>query len=302
MTVTLEKVAKRYGRHDPWVISDIDLELPESAVTLVGGANGSGKTTLLRIIAGLTLPNVGMVRGRPRRVAVVPDRFVAPTRMTCRAYLGHHGRIRGLPATRARQQAAELGERLAVLPGLDAPIQDLSKGNAQKVAVAQAFMAPVDLLVLDEPRAGLDAPAASVLDELLAEARKAGATTVLSDPTPGPHYPDARRYQLVGGHLRPVDGTPATSRGRVTIRLLPLHPGAMAKSADRADRAVAADRADAAGAAASFDALAVSASPDEGGLTLVVDPDRSDEVLRFALSDGWSVVCVQRDTQLPEPA
>lgn len=283
MTVTLEQVAKRYGWRHPWVLSDVDLELAEGAVTLLEGANGSGKTTLLRIIAGLTPPSAGRVRGRPRRVAVVPDRFVAPVRMTARAYLGHHGRIRGLTATRARQ-GTELGERLVILPGLDAPMQDLSKGNAQKVALAQAFMAPVDLLVLDEPRTALDAQAASVLDELLSAARRAGAMIVLSDPTPRRPYPDARRYRLAGGHLRPLDMGSTTTREQVTIRLRHRYPAATVEPS------------------ASFDALAVSVSPDEDGLTLIVDPDRSDEVLRCALSDGWSVLDVQRHGQPPRPA
>ena len=135
---------------------------------------------------------------------MVPDRFVAPVRMTARAYLCHHGRIRGLTTAQAERRAAELGERLGVLPGLDAAVQDLSKGNAEKIALAQAFLVPVDLLVLDEPRTALDAQAAAVLDELLDAATEVGTTVVLSDPTPGPSYPDAHRYQLAGGHVQPV--------------------------------------------------------------------------------------------------
>lgn len=284
MTVTLEQVAKRYGWRRPWVVHDVDLELAESALTLLSGANGSGKTTLLRIIAGLTMPSVGTVRGRPRRVAVVPDRFVAPVRMTARAYLCHHGRLRGLTTTQAAERAAELGERLGVVPSLDAAIQDLSKGNAQKIALAQAFLAPVDLLVLDEPRTALDAQAAAGLDELLDAAREAGTTAVLSDPTPGAGYPDAHRYQIAGGQLQPLDTAPAATVEQVTIRLHRRRPEAALKPL------------------ASFGALAVSVTPSENGLTLVVDPTRCDDVLRCALSDGWSVLDVRRQRRPRRPA
>jgi ABC-type Na+ transport system ATPase subunit NatA len=281
VTVTLEQVAKRYGWRRPWVVEDVDLELAESALTLLSGANGSGKTTVLRIIAGLTQPSAGVVRGRPRRVAVVPDRFVAPVRMTARAYLCHHGRLRGLTTVQAAKRAAELGERLGVVPGLGAAVQDLSKGNAQKIALAQAFLVPVDLLVLDEPRTGIDAQATAVLDELLDAATEFGTTVVLSDPAPGAGYPEAHRFQLAGGHLHPVDGGPAATddQSQVTIRLRRRLPSAAGISG---------------GPFASFAALAMRVSSDDGGLTLIVDPDRCDDVLRAALSDGWSVLDVQR--------
>jgi ABC-2 type transport system ATP-binding protein len=277
VTVTLEQVAKRYGRRQPWVLSGVEVQLVENTVTFLSGANGSGKTTLLRIVAGVTLPTAGAVRGRPGRVALVPDRFVAPARMTARAYLVHHGRIRGLTAPATRRRADELGERLGVSPGLDEPIQDLSKGNAQKIALVQAFIAPVELMVLDEPRTALDSRAAAVFGELLGSAVAAGTMVVISEPTPGQGHPGARRYELVGGRLQPLETPTTVTREPVMIRLRPR------------------SEIGAAAASESFEALAQRTTFDGSVLTLSVISDHCDEVLRRALADGWSVLDVRRD-------
>ena len=277
MTVTLDRVSKRYGRRRPWVVHEVDVDLLEATTTLLTGANGSGKTTLLRIVAGLTLPSDGTVRGRPRRVAVVPDRFVAPVRMTGRAYLRHHARIRGLSAGQADQRIDELTERLGIAPGLEFAIQDLSKGNAQKVSLSQAFLAHVDLLVLDEPKTALDARGQAVLDELVEGSVEAGSTVILSDPTPG-HRPTATCYRLGGGHLEPVEVGQPESVTRVRIRL-------------RADGTAGDERA-----LSTLVKLASASSSADGLLTIVVDERHCDDALRLALANRWSVLEV-----LPDP-
>ncbi|MER7706973.1 ATP-binding cassette domain-containing protein [Kitasatospora sp. NPDC097605] len=178
-------VGKRYGR-GPWILRDIDLRLAPGDVLAVLGANGSGKSTLLRILAGLTRPTTGRLTGPApgsRRAAVgyVPDRFAAQERLTAAGYLTHLGRIRGLPVTTARRRAGDLLDRLALVGGPDAALRTLSKGNAQKVALAQALLVPPDLLVLDEPWSGLDASAHTVLAELIAETAADGGAVVFTD-------------------------------------------------------------------------------------------------------------------------
>jgi ABC-type Mn2+/Zn2+ transport system ATPase subunit len=273
----LEQVSKRYGWHQPLVVSGIDLELDRDSLTLLTGANGSGKTTLLRIIAGLTMPSDGAVSGRPKRIAVVPDRFVPPARMTAHSFLSHHGRIRGLGTRRATERAVALGEQFGVVPGIGVPLQDLSKGNLQKIALAQAFIAPVDLLVLDEPRTALDARAAAALDALLRAVRGTGTIVVLTDPTPGAHYDAATRYEVADGHLRLMAAEPAGNVGQVTVRLRPRD----------GDYRLAPPE--------SLVALAIRTSRDEAGLTAVVAPNHSDDLLVLAITHGWSVLDVSRE-------
>jgi ABC-type multidrug transport system ATPase subunit len=144
-------------------------------VSVVGG-NGAGKTTLLRIAAGLSRPETGRVIGRPRPVGYVPDRFTADQHMSALGYLTHLGRIRGIP--KPRERGAHLLERLA-LKG--SALRTLSKGNTQKVALAQALLAPPRLLVLDEPWTGLDAPAQRVLADLIGEVATMGGAVLFTD-------------------------------------------------------------------------------------------------------------------------
>ena len=96
--------------------------------------------------------------------------------MTARSYVEHMARLRGVDAV----AGLEVLERLALAPGPDVPIATLSKGNSQKVALAQALGAPVGLLLLDEPTSGLDPRAREVLQDLLAERRAAGAAILVT--------------------------------------------------------------------------------------------------------------------------
>jgi ABC-type multidrug transport system ATPase subunit len=139
--IRLDGVGKRYARTGAWVLRDVDLSLPARALVRVEGANGSGKSTLLRIIAGATLPDRGRVVGRPRS-AYVPERFPAALPFTARDYLGHMGRIHGTPDT-----VDEVLDRFKALEYAGTPIAKLSKGTAQKIAVAQALLADPGLLV-----------------------------------------------------------------------------------------------------------------------------------------------------------
>ncbi len=178
--IRLVGVGKRYGRRG-WVLQEVDLTLPAGAAVRFVGANGSGKSTLLRMVAGVSRPSRGVISGRPRTVGYVPDRFPASDAMSSIAYLTHAGRIRGLDGPGARRRGQELLDRLELAGGVRTPIRALSKGNAQKVALARAVLVAPGLLVLDEPWSGLDAAAHGVLGEILGEVVAAGGTVVFSD-------------------------------------------------------------------------------------------------------------------------
>ncbi|RSM66318.1 ABC transporter ATP-binding protein [Amycolatopsis sp. WAC 01376] len=174
--IRLERVGKRYGRGEP-VLVDVDLDVPAGHVVGVLGSNGSGKSTLLRILAALSRQTSGAVVGGPR-VGYLPDRFPAGQRMSARAYLRHMARIDGLVDLSAIDP---LLDRLALVGGPDAPLRTLSKGNAQKVGLAQAVLSEPELLILDEPWSGLDVEAHAVLGEIVAETKERGASVVFTD-------------------------------------------------------------------------------------------------------------------------
>jgi ABC-type multidrug transport system ATPase subunit len=150
----LKAVSKRYF-HGRWVLQDVDLEIPAGEVAAIAGANGSGKSTLLRLLVGLSRPTRGTVTGQPEVIGYVPDRFPSNERLSAMEYLTHLGRIRGLSTSVAAARGDQLLDRLALAGGKHSPLRTLSKGNAQKVALAQALLVAPQLLVLDEPWSGI---------------------------------------------------------------------------------------------------------------------------------------------------
>jgi ABC-type multidrug transport system ATPase subunit len=197
----LRGVGKRYGRAG-WVLTELDLDVPAGEAISVSGANGSGKSTLLRLIAGVSRPTRGAITGHPPVTGYVPDRFPASDAMSSIAYLTHVGRLRGLATAEAKRRGRLLLEHLELAGGLRTPIRALSKGNTQKVALAQALIVPPSLLVLDEPWSGLDAAAHGILGRFLDEVVRDGGTVVFTDhreSTDGSHATIA--YRLEDGRI-----------------------------------------------------------------------------------------------------
>ncbi|MEV4926306.1 ATP-binding cassette domain-containing protein [Streptomyces roseoverticillatus] len=180
----LTGVGRRYGLGGPWILRDLDLEIPAGSLLRVEGANGSGKSTLLRLLAGIDAPSAGRITGRPR-TAYVPERFPAALPMTAGAYLTRLGRIHGLGRAAAVRGAQEWLERFGAGAYAGTPLSELSKGTSQKVAVAQGLMGTPGLLVLDEAWTGLDRTSRGVLDEAVRERVTGGTRVVFVDHDPG---------------------------------------------------------------------------------------------------------------------
>lgn len=178
--IQLIDVGKRYGR-GPLVVAGVDVEVRPGQPLVVLGDNGSGKSTLLRLIAGCLAPTHGRITGRPATVGYVPDRFPARLRMPADAYLRHLRRIR--PGHASTADPVALLAHLGFRGGLRTPMSRLSKGNAQKVGLAQALCSGAPLLVLDEPWSGLDADARPVLTAAVEQVLATGAAVVVTDHT-----------------------------------------------------------------------------------------------------------------------
>lgn len=251
------------------MLSGVDLDLAAGDVVAVAGGNGAGKSTLLRVIAGLTRPSGGVLHDRPAALGYVPERFPPHDRMSARSYLTHMGRVRGLRTAQAGQRAGELLERLALAGGADTALRQLSKGNAQKVALAQALLVPPELLVLDEPWSGLDTSAHGALGEIIGDVRRAGGCVVFTD------------------HRETVTSGYATHTYRIISgRLKEEHHADLARIELRRTAADAVD----------LGAVVELVDMTEHGATMsiAVAGARCDEVLYRALAGGWSVVAVRR--------
>ncbi len=164
----------------------IDLEVPAAVVFGYLGPNGAGKTTTIRLLAGLLRPTAGRadifgmdsVRDRERiqrRIGYLPGDFVAYPDLTGGQYLRYFGNLRGGVDWSV---ATGLARRFQL--DLDRRIGALSHGNKQKVGIVQAFMHEPDLLILDEPTAGLDPLVQREFLTLVREARDNGRTVFLS--------------------------------------------------------------------------------------------------------------------------
>lgn len=267
----LAQVSKRYRSARP--LRGADLVIGTGEAVGVVGANGSGKSTLLRLAARLSRPSGGAVRGDPT-TGYVPDRFPAQQRMGACEYLRHAGRMRGLPAAETEQRAAHWLDRFWFAGGLDTPMRRLSKGNAQKVGLAQALLADPELLVLDEPWSGLDGPARDVLAEVVAERVEEGAAVLFTEHQAGYARTAATRsLRLVDGVLTEVAERPPEVR-IVLDGPVPPERWAQREGVRRV-------------------------RPEPDGTELVVEVAQREPVLAEAIDAGCAVLAVQ---EVEEPA
>ncbi len=179
----LSQVGKRYGPRRPWVLRSVELTVAPGTLTQVRGGNGSGKSTLLKVAAGVCAPTRGQVSGRGR-TGYVPERFPPALPFAVTGYLTHLGRVHGLSSQESVRRSREWIDRLDLGRHARTRLGELSKGNSQKVAAAQALLAAPDLLVLDEAWTGLDAAARTVLDEAVLERVAAGGAAIFADHDP----------------------------------------------------------------------------------------------------------------------
>ncbi len=186
MTTTIRSFAltKSYGHR--LGVADLDLEVGAGEVFGYLGPNGAGKTTTIRLLLDLIRPTSGRVElfgldsrrdsvAIRRRIGYLPGELALYERLTGYELLAHFAHLRGGVDHR---RVEELAARLDL--DLGPPIRALSKGNKQKVGVVQAFMHEPDLLILDEPTAGLDPLAQTTVHQLIAESRAAGCSVFLS--------------------------------------------------------------------------------------------------------------------------
>lgn len=179
------------GEH---VLEDVDLTIDPGEFIALLGPNGSGKTTLVRAMLGLqpldhgriTLFDTPLPRFRDwQRVAWVPQRLPASTSVPVsvwEAVLSAHIRPRGRwrPLGRSvRQQSQQALERVGLWSRRHDRADTLSGGQQRRVLIARALSTNPDLLVLDEPTAGLDARNSEVLIDVLRELRGRGVTIIV---------------------------------------------------------------------------------------------------------------------------
>lgn len=202
----LEQVTKRYGTVT--ALWRADLEIEDGDFWAIFGPNGAGKSTLLRLLARLSSPSEGQIRyreGSDSRAAIgyVSHQSLLYGELTGLENLVFFGRLYGLdePETRALRLLEEMGLHAA----RDRFARGYSSGMRQRLSLARALLHEPDLLLLDEPYAGLDQHGSRLLTAVLQGLRAKGRTILLIT------------HNLTEG-LALADHVMILSRGQVVLR------------------------------------------------------------------------------------
>jgi len=186
MGLILRDVSKYFGSFQ--VIKDLSMEVREGALFGFLGANGAGKTTTMRMILDLFRPDSGRitwngidVREVPRRVwGYMPEERGLYPKMRVDEQLLFLARLQGVSKQEAQKALDEWLERFQIIVNRDRRIEELSKGNQQKVQFLAAILQDQTILIMDEPFSGLDPVNANVLKEAFLEMRRRGKTIIFS--------------------------------------------------------------------------------------------------------------------------
>jgi ABC-2 type transport system ATP-binding protein len=210
----LEFVDATRHRDGRSVLAGVSLAVEPGEQVALLGINGAGKSTMLALAAGVLAPDSGSVRvlgsdpirqSEPlrRRVGWLPDPVPLYPELRVREQIAVSARLQGLSARAARAAAAAAIETIGIEALADRLCAQLSRGESQRVGLAQAIAHGPDVLLLDEPAAGLDPLQHARLGSLLASLR--GTTAVLHATH---HLSDAatadRIVMLDRGHVRRI--------------------------------------------------------------------------------------------------
>jgi len=171
------------------VLWNLDLAVPWGETLALFGANGAGKTTILRILSTSIRPDSGTVRiagndlrrqtaAVRRRIGVVGHHAFLYEDLTPRENLKYYARLYGISRRDAGISAAL--ERVGLSRRADHRVRTLSNGMQKRAAIARAILHEPDILLLDEPEAGLDRDSRRMLGELLAEWTAGGRSAIFT--------------------------------------------------------------------------------------------------------------------------
>jgi ABC-2 type transport system ATP-binding protein len=223
------KQSSKAGKRVVVAVNRVSLQVHRGEIFGILGANGSGKSTLIRLISTLLLPDDGQisifghslpaeesqVKRLINRVSVEASFF---KKLSSMENLIYAARLYGVPTGQARNEALEILERLGVNKDrVYEPLEHLSRGMQQKVAIARAFLTQPSLLLLDEPTTGLDPRSKrDVQDFVLRVRQEHDATILLTTHDMGEADRLCDRIALIdNGHIVALD-TPAGLKIRVS--------------------------------------------------------------------------------------
>lgn len=169
-------------------VDGLSLSIPENSVFGLLGPNGSGKSTTIRMLLGLSEPSKGEIRifgGLPkdaavrRRIGYLPDAPYYHKFLTGRELLRFFGKLLGIPKGELEARSVGLLTQFGLADAMDRKLGAYSKGMLQRLGFAQALVGDPDILVLDEPTAGVDPVGAAEVGDFVRALKQGGKTVLL---------------------------------------------------------------------------------------------------------------------------
>ena len=184
--LVLERVVKHYG--DKTAVSGIGLEVAEGEIYGLLGANGAGKTTTMRMVLGLIFPDEGDIRyfGKPygpeqlRMLGYLPEERGMYPKVKVSDQIVYLGQLRGLSRKDADANLKRWLERFEIPEHYDKKVEELSKGNQQKIQFIASVIHRPKIVILDEAFSGLDPVNVELLKATVKELRDNGTSIVFS--------------------------------------------------------------------------------------------------------------------------
>ncbi|MGW1525474.1 ABC transporter ATP-binding protein [Streptomyces sp. NPDC002159] len=180
MTLELSSCTYTYRRRRTPVLQDLSYCLP-AGLTVLLGPNGAGKSTLLKLAASVTKPQRGSVtlngtasgtRSYREKVAWMPQDITPMPTLSAREYVAYVGWLKGMKRSEAWNSAKEALDRVGLSDKADEKSSRLSGGQLRRVGVASALVHDAQVLLLDEPTAGMDPHQRRVFRDILNELAK----------------------------------------------------------------------------------------------------------------------------------
>jgi len=183
MTLQIERVSKQFG--DFTAVDDLSFHVPKGEMFGLLGANGAGKTTTFRMILDILKPSAGTITwdGRSvdhRIVGYLPEERGLYPKSPVRDQLVFLASLKGMRQAEAKRAVKTWLERLEIPQYETMRVEQLSKGNQQKIQLVAALLHNPELLILDEPFSGLDPVNVEILKREVLALRDAGTTIVFS--------------------------------------------------------------------------------------------------------------------------
>lgn len=186
MVLKLEQVTKRFGNFT--AVDNLSIEIPEKEMFGFLGANGAGKTTTFRMILGLLDSSGGKITWDGKKidystshlVGYLPEERGLYPKLKVRDQIVYLARLRGMQKTEALLELKSWLDRFKIPEYENKKVEELSKGNQQKIQFIAAVVHKPKLLILDEPFSGLDPINVEMLKEAVLTLKESGATIVFS--------------------------------------------------------------------------------------------------------------------------